>query len=38
VAIVELDPKVTAFRDQDDLAVEMDQLFFTHADLLEALG
>jgi hypothetical protein len=24
VAIVELDPKVTAFRDQDDLAVEMD--------------
>ncbi len=31
VAIVELsDAKVAALRDQDDLAVEIDQLFLTH--------
>ena len=28
VAVVELDPKVPAFRDQDDFAVEMNKLFF----------
>ncbi len=30
VAVVELDAKVTALRDQDDLAVEVNQLFFAH--------
>jgi len=30
VAVVELDPKVTALRDQDDFAVEMNELFFAH--------
>jgi hypothetical protein len=31
VAVVELDPKVTALRDQDDFAVEMNQLFLLTA-------
>ena len=38
VAVVELDPKVAAFRDQDDFAVEMNQLFFAHESLLRSLG
>ncbi len=37
VAVVELDPKVTAFRDQDDLAVEMNQLFLAHVTSLGPL-
>ena len=36
VAVVELDPKVTAFRDQDDFAVEMYELFFAHRVLIES--
>ena len=38
VAVVELDPKVTAFRDQDDFAVEMNQLFFAHVCPWRTLG
>jgi hypothetical protein len=37
VAVVQLDPKVTAFRDQDDFAVEMNELFFAHGILLGPL-
>ena len=36
VAVVELDPKVSAFRDQDDFAVEMYELFFAHRVLSES--
>src|SRR6516162_5640682 len=36
VAVVELDAKVAAFRDQHDLAIEMNQLFLGHSGALSS--